>query len=133
MLRAAPAGSSVILLEAIMQRFGIGVLTASLIASAAVAHHGWGSYDASKVIVLDGPILQSSYEFPHGELVIEGADKRRWTVTLAPPSRMQARGLAREDIAVGKRAKAEGYPSTVRENEMRAERVTVGTRVIEMR
>jgi hypothetical protein len=46
---------------------------------------------------------------------------------------MQSRGLQREDVEVGKRIKAEGYPSTVRQNEMRAERVTVGSRVVEMR
>jgi hypothetical protein len=107
-------------------------IAAALAAGAAAAHHGWGSYDASKTIVLDGPILQSSYEFPHGEVVIE-LNGVRWTATLAPPSRMQTRGLAREDVAVGKRIKAEGYPSTAREHEMRAERVTVGNRVIEMR
>ena len=109
----------------------IGV-AALLAAGAAAAHHGWGSYDASKTIVLDGPVLQSAYEFPHGEVVIE-LNGVRWTATLAPPSRMQTRGLAREDIAVGKRIKAEGYPSTVQKNEMRAERVTVGDRVVEMR
>ena len=110
-----------------------GVAVAALLtAGGAVAHHGWGSYDASKTVVLDGAILESAYEFPHGEVVImrEGV---RWTATLAPPSRMQSRGLQREDVEVGKRIKAEGYPSTVRQNEMRAERVTVGSRVIEMR
>jgi hypothetical protein len=107
-------------------------IAALLAAGAAAAHHGWGSYDASKTIVLDGPVIESAYEFPHGEMIIE-LNGVRWTATLAPPSRMQSRGLAREDIAVGKRVKAEGYPSTVRQNEMRAERVTVGTRVIEMR
>jgi len=111
--------------------FAVGA-AAILAAGAAVAHHGWGSYDASKTIVLDGPVLQSSYEFPHGEMVIE-LNGARWTATLAPPSRMQSRGLAQGDIAVGKRVKAEGYPSTARKNEMRAERVTVGNRVIEMR
>ncbi len=109
----------------------IGV-AAILATGAAAAHHGWGSYDASKTVVLDGPVLESSYEFPHGEMVIE-LNGERWTATLAPPSRMRSRGLAREDIAVGKRVRAEGYPSTVHKNEMRAERVTVGNRVIEMR
>ena len=109
----------------------IGV-AAMLAAGAAAAHHGWGSYDASKTMVLDGPVLQSSYEFPHGEMMIELAGVR-WTATLAPPSRMQTRGLARDDIAVGKRVKAEGYASTTQKNEMRVERVTVGGRVIEMR
>lgn len=108
---------------------GVAALVA---AGAAAAHHGWGSYDASKTIVLEGPVLESSYEFPHGAVVIE-LDGVRWTATLAPPSRMQSRGLAREDIAVGKEIRAEGYPSTVNKNEMRAERVTVGSRAIEMR
>lgn len=103
-----------------------------LVAGGAAAHHGWGSYDAGKTIVLEGPVLKSSYEFPHGEVVIE-LNGVQWTATLAPPTRMQSRGLTREDIAVGKRIKAEGYPSTARQNEMRAERVTVGSRVIEMR
>jgi hypothetical protein len=107
-------------------------IAAVFAAGAAAAHHGWGSYDASKTIVLDGAILESSYEFPHGEVVIE-LDGVRWTATLAPPSRMQSRGLARDDVTVGKRIKAEGYPNTARKNEMRAERVTVGSRVIEMR
>lgn len=116
-----------------MRLFPIALgIAGALAAGAAAAHHGWGSYDASKTIVLDGPILQSSYEFPHGEVVIE-LNGVRWTATLAPPSRMQTRGLARDDVAVGKRIKAEGYPSTVQKNEMRAERVTVGSRVIEMR
>ena len=115
-----------------MRRIYIGAGAAALIAGAAAAHHGWGSYDSTKVIVLDGPVLASSYEFPHGELEMEGHGKC-WTVTLAPPSRMQTRGLAREDIAVGKRIKAEGYASTVKADEMRAERVTVAGRVVEMR
>lgn len=116
-----------------MRSISLAVGVAALLAAgSAAAHHGWGSYDASKTIVLEGPILQSSYEFPHGEMVLEG-EGGRWTVTLAPPSRMQSRGLARGDIDVGKEIKAEGYPSTARKNEIRAERVTVGERVIEMR
>lgn len=111
---------------------GVLFLSAVVIAGSAAAHHGWGTYDASKTIVLEGPVLKSSYEFPHGEIELDGQGGR-WTVTLAPPSRMQTRGLSREDIAVGRRIKAEGYPSTVRKNEMRAERVTVGNRVVEMR
>ncbi len=105
---------------------------AALVAGTAAAHHGWGSYDPSKVITLEGPVLESRYEFPHGELVMEGQGKR-WNVVLAPPSRMSTRGVERGDIAVGKRLKAEGYPSKSVDNEMRAERLTIGGRVFEMR
>src|SRR6185436_19589563 len=100
----------------------------ALVAGGAAAHHGWGSYDASKVVTLEGPVIGSRYEFPHGEIVLEGEGKK-WQVVLAPPSRLQARDVVREDIEVGKRVKAEGYPSTVRDNEMRAERLTIAGRV----
>jgi hypothetical protein len=115
-----------------MKRLLLGMAAAALLAGAAAAHHGWGSYDAGQVIVLEGPVLESRYEFPHAEIMLEGQGKR-WLVVLAPPSRMQARGAAREDIAVGKRVKAEGYPSKIVENEMRAERITFAGRVVEMR
>jgi hypothetical protein len=115
-----------------MHRLMVGIGVAALAGGAALAHHGWGSYDPNKVVVLEGPVLESKYEFPHGEIVLEGEGKR-WTVILAPPSRMGVRGLKREDITVGKRVKAEGYPSKVTETEMRAERVTVDGRVVEMR
>jgi hypothetical protein len=99
---------------------------------AALAHHGWGSYDANTVVTLEGPILQAAYEFPHGHVIMEGRGKR-WDVVLAPPSRMNSRGLPREELAVGKIAKVEGYPSKVTPTEMRAERITIDGKTIELR
>jgi hypothetical protein len=115
-----------------MHRLIIVFAAAALATGGALAHHGWGSYDPSKIVVLEGPVLASKYQFPHGEIVLEGQGKR-WTVVLAPPSRMEARGLKREDIAVGKQVKAEGYLNKTVESEIRAERVTVAGRVVEMR
>lgn len=99
---------------------------------AAVAHHGWGSYDAAKPVTVAGKILTSKYENPHVTLTVQGADKV-WTVTLAPTSRMVNRGAAPEFVAVGKQITALGYPSTVEKDEMRAERITVDGKTIEMR
>ena len=99
---------------------------------AAFAHHGWGSYDANTVVTLEGPILQAAYEFPHGHVIMEGRGKR-WDVVLAPPSRMNSRGLPREELTVGKVAKVEGYPSKVTPTEMRAERITIDGKTIELR
>jgi hypothetical protein len=61
------------------------------------------------------------------------AEGKKWRCVLAPPSRMESRGLRREAIAVGQTIKVEGYPSKVHDDEMRIERVTVGGQVIEMR
>jgi hypothetical protein len=102
--------------------------TFALLTSAAFAHHGWGSYDASKPVTVTGPILTSKFENPHATMTVRGNDKV-WTVTLAPTSRMNSRGAT----AVGQNVSAYGYPSTVEKDEMRAERITVNGKTYEMR
>ena len=105
---------------------------AGLAAPAALAHHGWGSYDASKPVTVAGKILTSKYENPHVALTVQAADKV-WTVTLAPTSRMVNRGALAEMVKVGNEISAYGYPSTAEKDEMRAERITVAGKTIEMR
>jgi hypothetical protein len=113
------------------RRFAL-VAALACLAGPAVAHHGWGSYDAAKPITVQGPVLTSKYENPHVTLTVRNSDKV-WTVTLAPTSRMVNRGALVEMVAVGKNVSAYGYPSTAQANEMRAERITVDGKTIEMR
>jgi hypothetical protein len=98
----------------------------------AIAHHGWGSYDANKPVTVAGPIQTSKYENPHVTLTVQASDKL-WTVTLAPTSRMVNRGALAAMMTVGKNVSAYGYPSTAQPDEMRAERITVDGKTIEMR
>ena len=107
-------------------------LLLSVVPVAVLAHHGWGSYDAAKPITVVGPIMTLKYENPHALITVKAADKA-WTVTLAPVSRMQARGAPQELVAVGKTVSAYGYPSTVDKDEMRAERITVDGKTVELR
>jgi hypothetical protein len=102
------------------------------LSGAALAHHGWGSYDAARPITVAGPILTSKFENPHVTITVRASDKV-WTVTLAPTSRMVNRGALAQLVAVGKNVSAYGYPSTVEKDEMRAERITVDGKTIEMR
>ena len=99
---------------------------------AASAHHGWGSYDAANPVTVTGPILTSKYENPHVTITVRGGEKV-WTVTLAPTSRMINRGALAALVTVGKTVSAYGYPSTVDKDEMRAERITLDGKTIEMR
>jgi Family of unknown function (DUF6152) len=115
-----------------LHRFLLGLLLAATSAASVLAHHGWGGYDASKPITVTGPIETSKYENPHATITVKAADKL-WTVTLAPVSRMQSRGASPEFVGVGKTVSAYGYPSTVEKDEMRAERITVDGKTIEMR
>ena len=115
-----------------LHRFLFGLLLVATSTASVFAHHGWGTYDASKPITVTGPIETSKYENPHATITVKAADKV-WTVTLAPVSRMQSRGAPSEFIGVGKTVSAYGYPSTVEKDEMRAERITVDGKTVEMR
>ena len=104
----------------------------AILVGPAVAHHGWGSYDAARPVTVAGPILTSKFENPHATITVRASDKV-WTVTLAPTSRMVSRGALAAMVAVGKNISAYGYPSTVEKDEMRAERITVDGKSYEMR
>jgi hypothetical protein len=103
-----------------------------LAAGVAAAHHGWSSYDSSKELTLDGVIKESGYEHPHGHVKLE-VPGRTWLVVLAPPSRMTNRGLPSEMLKPGTKARVVGYPSRNDPGEMRAERITIANKTVELR
>jgi uncharacterized protein DUF6152 len=109
-------------------------LAAALLAvpAAALAHHGWSSYDEGKVIQLQGTFTEVSWTNPHGTAKMNW-NKRRWDVILAPVTRMEARGLTPAMIAPGKKIGIVGYPRRDGTPEMRLERVIVGGKTIELR
>ena len=98
----------------------------------ALAHHGWSEYDSAKPLKLTGRIVEYGYEHPHGHLRLETPGKS-WQCVLAPPSRMANRGLAKAMLAPGTTATLEGYPNRSKPEEMRAERITVGGKTVELR
>lgn len=108
-------------------------LAASLIgATAALAHHGWGSYDASKKFTIAAPVEHLMWQNPHAHVMLQYEDAT-WEITLAPISRLTRRGLSEDMLKPGADISAEGYPSTRNAHEMRAERVTVAGKTYEMR
>jgi hypothetical protein len=113
-----------------MKRFLVAGLVA--VPLAATAHHGWSEYDTSKAQKLTGRILESGYEHPHGHIRFEVPSKT-WNVVLAPPSRMENRGLQKEWLKGGATATVEGYPNRNKPGEMRAERITINGKTIELR
>lgn len=110
----------------------LAAAAAALAAAPALAHHGWSEYDGEKPIQLSGVIRESGYEHPHGHVRLEAAGKT-WFVVLAPPSRMTARGLSAEALRPGAQASVVGYPHRTKADEMRAERITVGGKTVELR
>lgn len=96
------------------------------------AHHGWSEYDATKPLTFTGKILDSGYEHPHGHIRLETPGKT-WLVILAPPSRMENRGLPPADLQKGKTVTVVGYANRDKPEEMRAERITAGAKTVELR
>lgn len=95
-------------------------------------HHGWSSYDQKKVLNFKGEILEYSYDNPHGMLKFK-VDDKTWTVVLAPPSRMESRGLSEDMLKAATTATVVGYPHLKIKDEMRAERITIGEKTTELR
>jgi hypothetical protein len=110
------------------------ILVAGLIGLplAAAAHHGWSEYETDKAIKLTGKVLASGYEHPHGHISF-AAPGKTWNVVLAPPSRMERRGLDRALLKPGAVVSVEGYANRDKPGEMRAERITVDGKTIELR
>ena len=107
----------------------VGFATISLSTS---AHHGWSEYDSAKELKLTGKIVESGYEHPHGHVRLEVPGKT-WQVVLAPPSRMERRGLEKDALKPGVTATVVGYPNRSKPEEMRAERIIVNGKTVELR
>ena len=114
-----------------LQTCGTLLLGAGL-AAGVHAHHGWSEYDSSKPLTVTGVIKQSGYEHPHGHIDLETPGKT-WRVILAPPSRMERRGLSKAALKPGAQATVMGYPNRGKPEEMRAERITIGGKTVELR
>ena len=100
--------------------------------TAVVAHHGWSSYDAEKVIKVRTTLSDLKWGNPHGSAKTR-YNNATWDVVLAPVARMEARGLTKEMVAPGKPVVLEGYPRKDGTREMRIERITAGGKTVELR
>ncbi len=104
----------------------------ALAAVPAIAHHGWSTYDETRPLTLTGKIVESHYENPHAHIRINAGGKR-WLAVLAPVSRMEARGATADKVAVGREVTLVGYASKDKADELRAERITLDGKTVELR
>lgn len=100
--------------------------------AAALAHHGWTSYDEKKVIKIRANLIDVRWANPHGSASVKYKNAT-WHVVLAPVSRMETRGLTKEMLAPNRQVVLEGYPRRDGTHEMRIERVIVGNKTVELR
>src|SRR5262249_44988218 len=104
-------------------------------AGIAFAHHGWTGYDEKNTLNLTGVIRDAGYDNPHGfiKLQVDQGKGKTWTAVLAPPSRMQSRGLEKDALNVGTNPTVVRYPSKTIRDQLRAERITIAGKTTELR
>jgi hypothetical protein len=99
----------------------------------ALAHHGWAGQDNAHVTNLEGRIAAVRYHNPHGEIDLVQGD-RKWTVTLAPITRMDARGLSEAAFKIGDTVKVSGHRNLdMSRYEVKANSITMGGKTTELR
>lgn len=101
-----------------------------------LAHHGWSSYDAGRTLNLAGTVREVGSEGSHVTIRLEvgtGNTRKVWLAILSPASRMELRGQPVNALKAGVQATVVGYPHRTVADEMRAERITLGSKTTELR
>ena len=94
--------------------------------------HDWPAYDLTKQQKLTGVIRELRFRGKPPLAKIE-VDKKLLDVVLAPAPRMEFRGLEEGMLKPGISVSVVAYPSKQIKDELRAESITIGTRVMELR
>jgi hypothetical protein len=124
-----------------------GAVAAILLLSGMTLHHGWANYHQDIALTYVGVITSSDIGNPHTYIDIRVTERswedergarydevEEWNVVLAPLTRMRSRGMTdNAQLAEGSTVTVVGYPHRSVEKEMRAERIIIGDRTIELR
>jgi hypothetical protein len=93
----------------------------------------WDAYDRTKPQTLSGTIKTARYNRDnYGSLTMESGG-RTVTVILAPPVRMDFRGLSEDMLKPGMSVAIQGFQSRQTRDEVRAETITINTRTFDLR
>jgi hypothetical protein len=116
-----------------MRRLTLLLLFAvALLPTRLLAHHGWSQYHRDQTVTITGLITEVAFTNPHVSIKVE-ADGKTWIVVMAPVYGMQTRGLPSGSLRSGMEVTLVGHPHRSNPNEMRAERITVGGKTVELR
>jgi len=115
-----------------MKYFAFALL---LVTSSAFAHHGWSNYDNTKILKIEGTVDDVAFTNPHATIKLSQDKKEEpvLDVILAPISRMTDRGLPKDKLKKGLKVTIEGYANKKDAKEIRAERIIVDGKSIELR
>jgi hypothetical protein len=108
------------------------VLLPLLPAGPLLAHHGWSQYDPDETVTVNGLVTEVEFVNPHVMIKVESEGKT-WLVVLPPIYGMQTRGLPGGALKPGMTVLLVGHPHRTDPSEMRAERITLDGKTVELR
>jgi hypothetical protein len=108
---------------------GLTIAGVMLVASTAIAHHGWGGYLGDQFEITGTVETPVSLAGPHATMRMR-VNGEVWDVVLAPSSRTERAGLKEGVIPVGAQVTASGHRHRdAKKFEIKTERVTWNGRV----
>jgi hypothetical protein len=94
-------------------RLVIGV--GSLLPLTADAHHSYAPYDDTRVVELEGTLVQARWQNPHVHLTVEVVDanqqRTRWDIETVGLNQLQRLGVPLDAYETGQRVKVAGWPA----------------------
>jgi len=93
----------------------------------------WGAYDRGKPQKWSGVVKQARFNRDSYGIATIEADKKTYTVILAPPVRMDFRGLTEDMLKPGVSVTVQGFVSKKTGDEVRAETIAIGQRTFDLR
>jgi hypothetical protein len=100
------------------------LITVTLLARSAAAHHGWG-WATAEEFELTGQIVSVKLGNPHGEVTID-IKGEKWIVEVGQPWRNEKAGLTPKLLSKGRTITAHGHRSAkAGQRLMKAERVVI--------
>jgi hypothetical protein len=108
------------------------LLAAALLPAAAIAHHGWSTYDPDKSLTVSGKLTDLRWANPHVSAKL-AYQRKVWNVVLAPVPRMEARGLTLAMLQAGQPVTLAGQPRKDGTAEIKIEQLTLDGKTYELR
>jgi hypothetical protein len=101
-----------------MRKLLLITAAATLMVSTTFAHHSFSAtYETTKSITLQGPIVQFVYRNPHSFVHIDAPDasgvSQRWAVEWGGTGQLAQAGVKRDTLKVGDKVVISGRPSRV--------------------
>lgn len=75
----------------------------ALLAVPAAAHHSFAMFDQSKIMTLEGTVVEFQWTNPHAFIELEAEGGRHWSIELNSPNNLKRQGWSRTALRPGER------------------------------